>query len=70
MVMSDNNYIEDNNSLSVASEPVVAYGVDTATKPVDLQLGYPNVEKKRMSVDEYFDILHKMVDEYYDNLQG
>lgn len=50
--MSDNNYIEENNS--VASEPVAEYGVAT----------------KRMSVDEYFDILHKMVDEHYDNLQG
>ena len=39
---------------SVASEPVAEYGVAT----------------KRMSVDEYFDILHKMVDEHYDNLQG
>ena len=27
-------------------------------------------ESELMSVDEYFDILHKMVDEYYDSIQG
>jgi len=34
---------------SVVSEPVAEYGVAT----------------KRMSVDEYFDILHKMVDDFF-----
>lgn len=27
-------------------------------------------ESELMEVDEYFDILHKMVDEYYDSIQG
>ena len=27
-------------------------------------------ESELMSVDEYFGILHKMVDEYYDSIQG
>ena len=27
-------------------------------------------ESELMTVDEYFDILHKMVDEYYDSIQG
>lgn len=53
-IMSGSNRIDENNSPSVASEPVAEYGIAT----------------KRMSVDEYFDILHKMVDEHYDNLQS
>ena len=27
-------------------------------------------ESELMSVDEYFGILHRMVDEYYDSIQG
>ena len=27
-------------------------------------------ESELMEVDEYFDILHRMVDEYYDSIQG
>ena len=42
-----------------------------ARKAVDSQ---PSVgktpESELMEVDEYFDILHKMVDEYYDSIQG
>ena len=42
-----------------------------AQKAVDSQ---PSAEKtpesELMEVDEYFDILHKMVDEYYDSIQG
>lgn len=42
-----------------------------ARKAVDSQPSAGKTpESELMEVDEYFDILHKMVDEYYDSIQG
>ena len=42
-----------------------------AKKAVDSQPSAGKTpESELMEVDEYFDILHKMVDEYYDSIQG
>lgn len=42
-----------------------------AKKAVDSQPSAGKTpESELMDVDEYFDILHKMVDEYYDSIQG
>jgi len=40
-------------------------------KPIDTtQTVEKTPESELMEVDEYFDILHKMVDEYYDSIQS
>ncbi|MBQ6098201.1 MAG: hypothetical protein IJK99_10675 [Bacteroidales bacterium] len=40
-------------------------------KPIDTTQAIERTpESELMEVDEYFDILHKMVDEYYDSIQS
>ena len=51
--------------------PVRAAHSARGRKPIDTtQTVERTPESELMEVDEYFDILHKMVDEYYDSIQS
>lgn len=59
-------YNTSNQPQTCACEPEAAYATLSPTHHA-----IPRSKKKesdRMSVDEYFDELHRMIDEYYDSI--
>lgn len=55
------------NSTETIHSPRLRHG---GKMPVGKAKNAPTPESELMSVDDYFNILHRMVDEYYDSIQG
>lgn len=68
--MNTNPNNPDLQTASVAEESVVAYGRPAADAVAAFQMGSTVSKPGRMTPEEYFGILQKMVDEYYDSIQS
>ena len=54
----------------MAAEPTAVYRTAAGGESLSTMCNTTVSKPGRMTVDDYFDILHKMVDEYYDSIQG
>ena len=65
----DNYDTKDQSSQSV-SEPNVVYVKSPGEHHTVLSTPTTQSQENRMTVDEFCNMLHQYVDEYYDNIQG
>ena len=63
---------QDKKDLSSSSvgEPEAVYARQSAVRQASLSMPTEVSREDRMTVDEFCNMLHQYVDEYYDNIQG
>lgn len=63
---------QDKKDLSTSSvgEPEAVYARQSTVRQAPLSMPTEVSREDRMTVDEFCNMLHQYVDEYYDNIQG
>ena len=63
---------QDKKDLSSSSvgEPKAVYASQSPVRQAPLSMPTKGEREDRMTVDEFCNMLHQYVDEYYDNIQG